>query len=59
MNKPVTAQELIDWIDSYKQSCQQLADDLDLHPSTLGIIEANQIVDACRTYLEEMENGTG
>ena len=48
MNKPVTAQELIDWIRDY---LEQLDDNcIDEEPKV--------ILSACKAYLEEMENGT-
>ena len=48
MDKPVTAQELMIWIDSYLSQKLEYRD----------IRSANKILVACRAYLEEMENGT-
>ena len=45
MNKPVTAQELIDWIEMY----EEFGGDVD---------ETTHIIAACKAYLEEKENGT-
>ena len=48
MNKPVTAQELIDLIEKYQKHGFWRK----------SITEADDIIRACRAYLEEKENGT-
>ena len=45
-SKPVTARELITWIESYFDK------DYPLH------LQADEIILACKAFLEEMENGT-
>ena len=51
MNKPVTAQELIDWIVARGEKLEQ-----DNHWA--GSDDAFEVAMACRMFLKEMENGT-
>ena len=58
MNKPVTAQEVIALINNYRGQ-KYYGDPGHDNGADYQLNDADQVIDACKAYLEEMENGTG